>query len=338
MKVRVRPLLSCLLLILSVFVTSGFGESYAATAAPPSTSGSGASGLSISPLRQNITLKPGQATSIPITLKNITGEPIVAKAGVRNFQSDGVTGNPKIITNTNYNDPASIKNFLVGLGNVDLAVNQQETIQLPVQAPANAAPGAYYGLITYQAVPDTSKTSAAKGDNVALSAAVSQLVFITVPGNVSQSLQINAIHIYKDTNGATAGGILFTKPPKTVGVQIHNFGNAFASPYGTVVVKKGSKQVYTYQLNNGITRGLLLPNSSRVFINAVKKITTPGHYTVQVNATYGKGSTILTAQKSFWYIPVWLILIIILVIILILVGLWMLRLHFKKPGKTSYKK
>jgi len=335
MKGRVRPLLLCFSLILSVFATSGFGNSFAATTTTPTTGG--ASGLSISPLRQNITLKPGQATSIPITLKNITGGPIIAKSAVKDFESDGVTGNPKIITNPNYNDPASIKSFLVGLGNVDLAIGQQQTIQLPVQAPANVSPGAYFGLITYQAVPnDATKKTA--NDNVALSAAVGQLVFITVPGNVSQSLQLNAIHVYKDTDGNSEGGLIFTNPPKSVGVQIHNFGNAFATPYGTVVIKKGSKLVYSYQLNGGITRGLLLPNSSRIFKSAVKNITTPGHYTVQVSATYGKGSTILTAQKSFWYMPIWLVVLLVVIIILILIGLWMLRLRFKKPGKTSYKK
>jgi hypothetical protein len=337
MKGRIRPILVCLSLFISIFATSGFGTSFAATISVPPTNS--ASGLSISPLRQNITLKPGQATSIAITLKNITAGPIVAKSAVKDFGSDGVTGNPKIITSPNYNDPESIKNFLVGLGDVDLAVNQQETIQLPVQAPSNATPGAYFGLITYQAVPDNGKIGAnSKSDNVALSAAVSQLVFITVPGKVSQSLQLNAIHIYKDVDGNTSGGILFIKPPKSVGVQIHNFGNAFATPFGTIVIKKGSKQVYSYQLNGGITRGLMLPNSGRIYKNAVKNITTPGHYTVQVNGSYGSGSTILTAQKSFWYIPAWLIIVFVAIIIFILIGLWLLRLRFKRPSKSKYKR
>jgi hypothetical protein len=331
MKVRTRPILVGLFLIFSILGTSGFGSSYAIN--PGS-----ASGLSISPLRQTLDLKPGQASAISITLKNITGGPIVAKAAVRDFESDGVNGNPKIITTPNYTDPASIKNFLVGLGNISLAIGQEKTFDLPVQVPANASPGAYYGLITFQAVPQ-STTSSGGNNDVALSAAVSQLVFITVPGNISQSLQLTSVNLYKDKNGTSAGSVVFTKPPKSAGVTLHNYGNAFATPFGTVTVDKGKKQVYSYQLNSGITRGLMLPNSSRTFINAISHIKSPGHYTVSVNASYGSGSDILTAQKSFWYIPTWLIIIVIVILVLILAGIGLLRRKFKKSsgGQKRYK-
>src|SRR5579863_8616026 len=85
-----RPMLG-LGLALTVILSTGL-TAQAAT----DTSGS-ASGLSISPLRQELTLKPGQADEISITLKNITGGPITAKVAVQDFESDNLTGNPKII-------------------------------------------------------------------------------------------------------------------------------------------------------------------------------------------------------------------------------------------------
>jgi hypothetical protein len=318
MKVKIWRVLLSFTLLTGLFFTTILNVH-----AAPATGG--ASGLSISPLRQNITLKPGQASAISITLKNITGGPITAKAAVKDFQSNGLNGDPKIITNPNYNDPASIKNFLVGLGNVALATGQQKTYDLPVQAPANASPGAYYGLITFQAVP---QNSTATGNNkVALSAAVSQLVFITVPGNVSQSLQVTSLHIYKQGTGNVSGGFLFTKSPKSVGVSLHNYGNAFATPFGTVVVEKGKKQIYSYQLNGGITRGLLLPNSDRTFINAIKNIKSAGHYKIVVNASYGSGSNIITAEKSFWFIPAYIVIAVVVIIILIVLLIVFLRVR-----------
>jgi hypothetical protein len=331
MRVKIRPILVCLSLFLLVFTTAIFKTGYAAD--PPGS----ASGLSISPLRQNLTLKPGQAAAIDITLKNITGGPIIAKAAVRDFRSDNVSGNPQIITNPNYSDPASIKSFLVGLGSVPLATGEEKTFEIPVQAPNNASPGAYFGLITYQAVPDN--TTGTGGNNaVALSAAVGQLVFITVPGNVNQSLQINAVHVYKDKQGTQQGGVLFTKPPKSVGVDLHNYGNAFATPFGTVIIQKSGKQIYSYELNGGITRSLILPNSSRIFKNAISKIKSPGHYTVLVNASYGSGSDILTAKKSFWYVPMWLVIAIIVVVVLIVLVIFMVSRRFKKSGKKRYRR
>jgi hypothetical protein len=310
-----------LLLVLLLLLSVSPGVSNAASA----------SGLSISPLRQNLTLNSGQAGEVSITLKNITGGPVIAKAKVQDFESDGVTGNPKIISNPNQVSSASIRNFLVGLGDVRLATGQQVSFTIPVQAPNNAAPGAYYGLIEYQAVPvDSSGSPTGNSSVVALSAAVSQLVFITVPGKVSDHAQINAIDIYSDKAGTNAG-IFFTHPPKMVGVAMQNVGNAFVTPFGNVTLQNTEhKSVYSYELNGGITRGLMLPNSTRIFKNQIQNITRPGRYTVAVSASYGNGSVILVGTKSFWYIPIWL-LIIFIVIILALIGVvWWIRRRYKR--------
>lgn len=317
-----RSIATVLLIVPLLLITSNLG-SYAAS------SGGSASGLSISPLRQTLSLKPGQAGAITVILKNITGGPILAEAKVQDFESNNVNGDPKLVTNSNYNDPASIRKFLVGLGNVSLATAQQTTVTIPVQIPANASPGAYYGLIEYQAVPQNSSTT--KGsDVVALSAAVSQLVFITVPGNVSDRMQLNAINVYSD-KAATKPDFIFTSPPKSVGVILQNVGNAFDTPFGNVNIQNmRGKQVYSYELNGGITRGLVLPNSSRTFTNAIKNISTPGWYTVNVNASYGPGSAILIAKKTVWYIPAWLIIIVLVIILVLIVLILLARRRYKR--------
>jgi hypothetical protein len=329
MRRKIRPILTGLLLVPALILSTGLNA-----AAATSNTGT-ASGLSISPLRQDLTLKPGQADKVDVTLKNITGGPIVAKVSVHDFESDNVSGNPKIITNTNDNNPASIKNFLIGVGDVPLATGEQKSFSIPVQVPANAAPGAYYGLLSYQAVPDNTN-SPAGNNKVALSAAVSQLVFITVPGNISQRLQLNAIHVYRDTQG-TNESVLFTKPPKEVGIELHNYGNGFATPFGNVTVKKGGKQVYAYELNGGITRGLMLPNSSRIFKSALKNVSSPGIYTVSVSASYGSGSAILTGKKTFWYIPAWLIIVGVVVILLLIAAILLVRRRYKRATNRHYR-
>jgi hypothetical protein len=286
-----------------------------------------ASGLSISPLRQELTLKPGQADKIDVTLKNITGGAIIAKAKVRDFTSDNVTGNPKVITDPNYKSAVSIRSFLVGLDDVSLAVGEQKSFSIPVQVPDSTVPGAYYGLIEYQAVPVDSNGNVGN-NNVALSASVSQLVFISVPGNVTDKMKINALHIYKDTQG-NAEGLFFTSVPKTIGVELRNIGNAFATPFGHVSLQNSSgTEIYAYEMNGGITRSLVLPNSNRIFKDPLKNLSHPGRYTIVANLSYGPGSTILTAKKSFWYIPVWAMAVVAAIVLaLVGVGLFMHRLY-----------
>lgn len=322
------------LVFLAGVILSGVVGVHAAT--PPTVPNAGsASGLSISPLRQELTLKPGQADKIDITLKNITGGPINAKVAVRDFESDNVTGNPKVITDPNFKSPASIRNFLVGLGDVPLVVGEQRTFSIPVQTPNNATPGAYYGLIEYQAVPNDINNPA--GNNkVALSAAVSQLVFITVPGNITERVQISDIHIYRDKAG-TKEGLFFTSIPQAVGIELHNLGNGFAKPFGHISLQNSEgKEIYSYELNGGITRGLVLPNSARIFKDPIKNITRPGRYTIVANVSYGSGSAILTGKKTFWYIPKWLIVTAIVILLILVAAAYLARRRYKRAAHRRY--
>ncbi|HSX45790.1 MAG TPA: hypothetical protein VLG27_02165 [Candidatus Saccharimonadia bacterium] len=303
------------------------------SSANATAAGGSASGLSISPLRQEITLKPGQADKIDITLKNITGGPVTAKASVVDFESDNVTGNPKIITDPNFKSPASIAPFLIGLGNVNLATGEQRSFSIPVQAPSNAAPGAYYGLIEYLAVPQNPGQAGGGNNKVALSAAVSQLVFITVPGNITERMQLTAIHIYTTKDG-NKEGVFFTKKPEAAGVELKNLGNGFATPFGRVTLTNSTgKTVYSYELNGGVTRGLVLPDSSRVFRNALKNIGGPGRYTLTASVSYGNGSAILTGKKTFWYIPTWLPFVLIAVVVLLLAAAYLARRRYRKGNR-----
>jgi hypothetical protein len=314
---------------------SGGLQAYAVTAPQPQRGG--ASGLSISPLRSELTLKPGEAEKVDITLKNITGVPIVARVTVQDFTSDNNSGIPKIITDSKIQSPFSIKKFLVNPTDVNLAVGQQRTFSIPIQVPQGTAPGAYFGLVAYQAEPANAGNTS--GNNrVALSAAVSQLVLLSVPGDVSERMQLDAIHVYKDKEG-TSEGILFTQPPKSLGVEVSNLGNSFVRPFGQVGVQGTSgKQIYSYEMNGGIVRSIVLPNSKRIFKNEIKNIKNPGRYTVVTNLSYGTGSAILTGKKTFWYIPVWLLAIIIALIALIIGAIFWARRRFKRSTKSKRRR
>jgi hypothetical protein len=321
-KMSMKRLLAA---ILSLSILSSSLIAHAATAPQPS----GASGLSISPLRQELTLPPGKADKLDVTLKNITGVSIVAKVSIQDFQSDNVSGIPKIITNPKVQVPNGIQKFLINPSDVALAVGQQKTISIPVQTPAGTAPGAYYGLLAYQAVPANANTPGGQ-NKVALSAAVSQLVFITVPGNIQDRMQLNAIHVYSDKDGNNEG-VLFTKPPKALGIELTNLGNGFAKPFGHVSIKStGGKEVQAYEMNGGIVRSIVLPNSKRIFKNDLKNITRPGRYTVTASLSYGSGSAILTGKKTYWYIPGAYIIALLAIIVLIVIGVLLARRRYRR--------
>lgn len=291
------------------------------------------SGLSISPTLFELSVKPGQASKIDITLKNITVNKVTAQATINDFESDNVSGTPKIITDTSKASPNSIRPFIQGLEDVPLDVGQQKIITLPVQIPSGTAPGAYYGIIRYKAVP--TGPNAPKPGEVALTASVGTIVLITVPGKVREQVQLTGVHIYR---GGYDGSIFLRKPGQ-IGVEIRNLGNGFVKPFGTVEVKNmRGKVVYSYQLNATTPRANVLPSSQRIFKDALKNVSSPGRYTVTASVSYGSGSQVLTLKKTFWYIPLWLSIVIIVLLLVLIVALFRAYRHYRSDSRRAYRR
>ncbi|MGH7157293.1 MAG: hypothetical protein ACREGG_04255 [Candidatus Saccharimonadales bacterium] len=271
------------------------------------------SGLSISPTISQFTISPGGEKSLTLTIKNITVDDVTAQGVINDFTSDNSTGNPKILTDTNTTSPNSIKPFVVNLDNVPLKKGEQKNVIIALAVPKNTAPGAYYGIIRYKAVP--ASVAAPAPGQVALTASVGSIVLITVPGNLRHQLQLSAVHVYR---GAHEGSLFFTRPNK-IGVEVKNFGNGFEQPFGNVEVQNMfGKSVGNFQYNNPKQLGNVLPNSTRNFINNTNLIRQPGRYTITAHVSYGSGSQILTLSKTVWYIPAWLAIVIALVILALL--------------------
>ena len=74
------------------------------------------SGLSISPTRTELSIKPGQAGTVSISIKNVTAGDITAKALVNDFEADNLTGEPTLLIDDTKRSAASIRDFLIGQG------------------------------------------------------------------------------------------------------------------------------------------------------------------------------------------------------------------------------
>ncbi len=273
------------------------------------------SGLSITPTRHELRIERGKVDVIHISIKNVSGGDITAKVFVNDFESDNDTGEPRLITDPNRELASSIRRFLLGVEDVPLAKDEQKTIDIPVQIPENTAPGAYYGLIRYVAVP---KATAAPGaGQVSLNASVGPLILIEVPGEITEQIQLRSVRIY---NGSKSGQI-FSKKPDHIGVEVKNTGNTFSKPFGTVTVKNMfGKEVQNYELNNSNPRANVLPGSTRIFKDELKGISSFGRYKVTAIVSYASGGDPLVSSSTFWVVPLWFVILLVLVLFAILLG------------------
>lgn len=288
------------------------------------------SGLSISPTRTELRIDPGGNDIVKVNLRNVTNGNIVAKAFINDFESDDETGEPRIIIDDTRESVTSIRPFLKDVTDIDLAANESKTFDIPVEIPADAAPGAYYGIIRYAAIPVGSEPTPGQ---VSLTASVSTIVLIEVPGDIRQQIQVREALVYRKG----IAGTFFTSKPEETGVRVINQGNGFIKPFGTVTVDNPlGKQVQQYELNDSDPRANVLPNSGRVFRNQLDGVSVPGRYVLTAHVSFGNGGETLTVRKGFWYLPWWFILIILVFVIAVGLGVFWVQKRLRgRPAKKA---
>lgn len=307
---RISVLLVGFVMIASLLVVVGTGKAQ---------DDKGGSGLSISPTRTELRIQPGQSDKVEVSIRNVTRGAIIAKPFISDFESDDATGEPRLYANTDKRNSASINSFVSGLQDVPLQPGENKTLIYPVNIPASAAPGGYYGAVTYRAVP--ANAASPESGEVALTANVASLVLIEVSGDITEQIQLDSVKVLKDTKASS----FFTTKPNKAAINVKNNGNSFSKPFGTVsLTDMSGKQIYSYELNNATPRGNILPKTNRTFTDEVKNISKPGRYTLTANISHGNGGEVLTQKVSFWYIPVWLLVLMIVVLLGIAFGAFML--------------
>lgn len=291
----------------------------------------GGSGLQLSPTRSELTAQPGEQKTFSLILKNVTANDVTARVFLNDFESDGSSGTPQIIVDeTKGPTPYSLKNMIKDLKDVDLKAGETKEVKQQIDVPANTAPGAYFGALRYAAVPKGQQLNDSQRQ-VALTASVAHLVFVEVPGDINQQIQVEKAEVQRDGKG----GSLFFKAPQKAAVTIKNKGNGFSRPFGRVTINNASnKEVSGYDINNTDPKGIVLPNSSRTFTDDIKNIKTPGKYSIVAAVAYGNGGEVVNYKASFWYLPVWFIAVLLVLIAAAAVGGYLLyRRRFVKTKR-----
>jgi len=275
-------------------------------------------GLRISPPRVVKSIFPGSSDTFSIDVTNVTAGSLVAIVTVDNFTSQDEAGTPQLVVDEDFNPPYSIEPFIGEFENLKLPPGVKTTLDVTVDIPTDASPGAYYGLIRFTAVPDGVEDTS----GVALSASVGTIVLLEVPGDIVEAMSLVELAAAKGQPGNTATGSLFENAPDSVVVRLQNDGNSFLQPFGRVAIKDWSgNTVYEYELNDGDPRGNVLPNTIRRFEDPIENIGSFGRYTIETNIGYGDGGgQIITATSTFWVVPWKLILLGVAVVGLLVFG------------------
>lgn len=295
--------------------------SSSALAANPSGAGNG---MRISPVRNDLTIRPGTSQTIDIFVQNLTGETATLRGIVNDFTANpDESGTPAILLNGEKAPSHSLKDYVEPINNFTLGPNQTKDVKVTVNIPAGVAGGGYFGVVRF------APASANGNKNVNLTASVGSLLLVTVPGKIVEQMSVASFDVRHVNAGAgtiTSGPSALFTSNKNLGavVRFDNTGNLQEGPFGNVLLKKGTKLLATYQLNNTSPRGQVLPGSIRHFIVPLTKVGSFGRYTVEGNFGYGTTGQLLTAQTSFYVIPAGLLILVIVIVFLILFAIFVL--------------
>lgn len=299
-----------------------------AGASPVLADSGGGNGLRVSPVRTDLTVDPGTSKTIDVYVTNLTPASADLQGVVDDFTAgSNETGTPDILLNGNKASSHSLKEYVSPISNFTLAAKATKDVKVTVSIPLGVAGGGYFGTIRF--LPASTNTN----KNVNLTASVGSLILVTVPGPVTEQLSIASFDVRRmntATDTLDSPSVFFTSNKNLNGVvRFDNTGNLQEQPFGKILLKKGSKVIGSYEINDTTPRGNVLPNSIRRFAVPLKGLGSFGKYTIEGNFGYGNKGQLLTAKTSFYVVPVAAVVIAVVVLLAIVLGIFLVRVYVR---------
>lgn len=307
------------LMIAAVSLLLTASHTFAVTA--PTT----ANTLKVSPVRTDVTIEPGQSKTVESTVTNLTQGEITVNVIENDFVAGDERGTPSLILNADQYAPThSLKRFMTPIPDITIPAGQSKTVEVVITVPKDAQAGGYFGAVRF------APGSADSGGQVNLSASVASLILLTVPGDTVERLDLTDFEVQQ--NGKV--GTDFRTPDNlSLSFRFENKGNVQEGPFGKITVKNGDKVVYSDDFNSTDPRDVVLPDSARRWEVPLKNVGKFGHYTVSATLTYGKKNQTIEVSKSFWVIPMQVIVMAVvggIVLIALLVAFWWFLRSYKR--------
>lgn len=319
------------LTLVAGFAASSVAYSGVVRAAEPA----GGSGLSLSPVRTDLTINPGESKSITVTVKNVTSATTEYEALINDFvvAADNELGHPALILdNDKYAPSHSLKRYIAPVENVTVAPNESKNVKVTINIPKDAAAGGHYGSVRFVPKSDVS------GQNITLSASVGSIVLVKVPGDIKEDMVIDSFDV-RQGKDAKEGSGLFTQSKNLYSVvRFNNRGNSHEQPFGKVRLLKNGKVLQETEINNLDPRANVLPDSIRRFDIKLDKVGNFGKYTVEGNFGFGTNGQLLSSTTSFWVIPFGWIVAGLAALVLLVAAIFLVPRAIKRYNRNIVRK
>jgi len=247
-------------------------------------------GVSISPVRFELTANPGDTLQNKIKIKNPTDNIISIKVITEDFKAVGEEGHVVIDINENEENIKvySLKSW-IRINPTEFILNSKEEriVDFIIEIPKNAEPGGKYGSV----IPTISSSVGEEFTGATVSSGVAALVLLTVSGDVKENLIIES---FTAPNFLEYGPIPFE-------IRFRNEGTVHVAPRGYITITDlmGNKveDIEFSQFN-------VIPDAIRKIDKQLDKKWLFGKFNAMIVGSYGTSNTPLSPYIiTFWVFP-----------------------------------
>lgn len=302
-------------------------------------------GLGITP-KQSFTMKAGEQASNSLYINNLNRNlPLNVHIQVVDFEPADESGAAKLLQATDQpQTPWSLKPYLSLPDNVTVPAGQSKSIPFTIKLPASIGAGTYYSAVEY--IASTGNTQ----QQVNIAASTATLLFINVPGQVTELMTMQDFGMVpmKLTHTKTGEAVYSSDPKAKIksiftdrhfefAYRVKNGGNVAEQPAGSLLIKNIFGHTVAHVDNANPKAQLALIGQTRRFqgcnpkslstndlpndTNCIAFNLKPGFYTATLAIYYGQNgqeTRQIGATAHFWYLP-WTSVIVFLVILALII-------------------
>lgn len=288
--------------------------------------------LKVSPVRSDIEAKQGESTTVKTVVTNLTDKDIMVRASTNDFVAGDESGTPALVLDADKFAPShSLKRFMEPIGDVTIPAKKSAVVEVNINVPKTAKAGGYFGAVRF------APTTPDSGGQVNLSASVASIILLTVPGDMTEKLNLTNFDFKQGDNKHT---FFMSGKDISAAFRFYSTSSAQVGPFGKVSVQKGDKVVYAADFNAKTPRDMVLPESARRWDVPLKNVEEFGKYTVSATFTYGTKNQTIDVTKTFWVVPqayiIGAIVALVVLIAIIALVIWLIARARKnrKPSKS----
>jgi len=278
-----------------------------------------ADALTISPVRLEISVAPGETYSGNYKLINDDEMSRTYYSSFENFESQGETGSPKFTQ-----EKKGLTEWISGPKITNLNPSSTQSLPFSITVPEDAVPGGYFGVIFW----GNSPTEDEEGQPIQfqVNSKIGILVLLTVEGFIEEDAQVLEFE--------TLQGSLLSTTPMNFYYRFQNGGGDRVRPEGFLTIRNmfGGE---TMKIDANPTNGNVLPRQVRRYELDWIEGETPqgffgkvshqlknfhlGRYKAHLDVTFGAEENEIHDVKVFWIIP-WQLIVSLLVILVVVGG------------------